>query len=99
MEDGSHSLHRLQWRERLRVGAWHFHTLASASLPKEWRLPLAVIAVVLLLQVFFSAQVWELLVVVLLGAAELRKSTGARDSAPRGLNDFRAAILNSSEAA
>lgn len=69
MEDGSHSLRRLQWRERLSVGARHLHTLASASLPKEWRLPLAIIAVVLLLQVFFSAQVWALLVVVLLGAA------------------------------
>lgn len=68
MEDGSHSLHSHPWRERLSVGARYLHALASASLPKEWRLPLSILAVVVLLQVLFSAEAWAFLVLVLLGA-------------------------------
>lgn len=68
MEDGSHSLHGPHWRERLSVGVRHLQARASASLPQEWRLPLAILAVVLLLQILFAAQAWAFLVLVLLGA-------------------------------
>lgn len=69
MEDGSRSLHGPHWRNRLSVGFRRLESLASTSLPEQWRLPLAIFTVVLLLEVFFSAQAWALLVLVLLGAA------------------------------
>jgi len=69
MAGSSHSLPGLHWREWLRLGFRHLQGLASVGLPKQWRMPLAILAVVLLLEIAFSAPIWECLVLVLAGSA------------------------------
>ncbi len=69
MANGLHSLHGPQWGERLSVGFRHLQTWVTAKLPSEWRLLLAIFALVLALELVISIPIWLCLMLVLQGSA------------------------------